>query len=259
MYLSCFVTGFVGQSPFRCLFSLESSCVARICSLTFLYCLFLFIYLLTLFLFSRPLSDPVALYKSWKLGLALLSVLVALLVVSSLFAKYAIKYTMMVMSSVSDANTLAEESISSAKTVQSLWAQAEVGSKYAEKINISISTGRSRALVCSVCVATFTFIVYSGYALAFYFGARLVRDDEITPGIIITVFLSIVMASFALAQVPPNLQSELRVERLDEKRDQCLFFSSRASLIKDFTILNFFSRFSLRICSHFLQSLGSCH
>lgn len=87
MYLSCFVTGFVGQSPFRCLFSLESSCVARICSLTFLYCLFLFIYLLTLFLFSRPLSDPVALYKSWELGLALLSVLVALLVVSSLFCK----------------------------------------------------------------------------------------------------------------------------------------------------------------------------
>lgn len=128
--------------------------------------------------------------------------------ISLIFARAAIGYTMKVMAAGGKASTLAEEALGSVRTVQSLGAEKELSQKFNEGIADALVLGRKRAAATAACMAGFTLVIYSGYSLAFYLGAYFIRSGRTTPGNIITVFLSVMMGSFALAQIPSNIQGE---------------------------------------------------
>ncbi|KDN47176.1 P-loop containing nucleoside triphosphate hydrolase protein [Tilletiaria anomala UBC 951] len=148
----------------------------------------------------------VALVKDWRLGLALLAMLPCLVGISLIFARTAIGFTIQIMSMSNQANTLAEEALGSVRTVQSLCAEKDLSHKYNDGIARSLRLGRKRAIAIAGCMAGFTLVIYCGYSLAFYLGAILVRSGRTSPGNVITVFLSVMMGSFALAQIPSNIQ-----------------------------------------------------
>lgn len=50
-------------------------------------------------------------------------------------------------------------------------------------------------------------IRYCCYSLAFYFGAKLLASDTITPGAVVNVFFAVLIGAFALGQVAPDLQA----------------------------------------------------
>lgn len=129
---------------------------------------------------------------------------------SLIFARAAISYSMQVIAVAGKASTLAEEALGSVRTVQSLGAEKDLSAKFNEGIDRTLAVGRKRAVATATCMAGFTLVIYSGYSFAFYLGAYLTRTQRTSPGDIITVFLSIMMGSFALAQIPSNIQSETR-------------------------------------------------
>lgn len=51
------------------------------------------------------------------------------------------------------------------------------------------------------------FSIYSAYALAFFFGGILVSRGQATSGIVVNVFFSIIIGSFSLAMLAPELQA----------------------------------------------------
>lgn len=48
---------------------------------------------------------------------------------------------------------------------------------------------------------------YCAYSLCFYFGAILLKSNEITPGVVVNVFFAVLIGAFALGQIAPDLQA----------------------------------------------------
>jgi ATP-binding cassette subfamily B (MDR/TAP) protein 1 len=51
------------------------------------------------------------------------------------------------------------------------------------------------------------FVIYAAYGLAFYYGAILVHRGDIDVGILINVFFAILIGSFSLAMLAPEVQA----------------------------------------------------
>jgi ATP-binding cassette, subfamily B (MDR/TAP), member 1 len=62
----------------------------------------------------------------------------------------------------------------------------------------------SRVAGCGLGV--FFFVIYSAYSLTFSFGATLVLRGEANPGTIVNVFFAILIGSFSLALMAPEVQ-----------------------------------------------------
>jgi ATP-binding cassette subfamily B (MDR/TAP) protein 1 len=50
-------------------------------------------------------------------------------------------------------------------------------------------------------------VIYAGYALAFHYGGILITQGRADPGTVITVFLSVLIGSFSMAMLAPELQA----------------------------------------------------
>ena len=128
--------------------------------------------------------------------------------VTLMIARYAIMYTSKSTKAFTKQSTLTHEAIGAVRTVHSLGAESYFSTRQAASVNEGNRFLCLRARAEALCMAGMTFIIYSGYALAFFYGAILIRDENLEPGIVISVFLSVMMASFAISQVPQNIQSE---------------------------------------------------
>ena len=51
------------------------------------------------------------------------------------------------------------------------------------------------------------FVIYSAYALAFFYGGKLVQQGHADVGVVINVFMSILIGSFSLSMVAPEVQA----------------------------------------------------
>lgn len=49
-------------------------------------------------------------------------------------------------------------------------------------------------------------MIYSAYALSFSFGATLINRGEANAGVVVNVFLAILIGSFSLALMAPEMQ-----------------------------------------------------
>ena len=54
---------------------------------------------------------------------------------------------------------------------------------------------------------TEVFAIYSAYALAFFYGGILVTQGRATSGIVINVFLAVLIGSFSMAMLAPEVQA----------------------------------------------------
>lgn len=131
-----------------------------------------------------------------------------ILVTTLLLARFAIRYTTQSTISQTKASTIATEAIGAVRTVHSLGAEEYFAERQAEAVNKAHQSLILRARAEAYCMAGIQFTIYSGYALAFFYGSQLIRTEGLEPGIVISVILALVIGSFALSQIPSNIQSQ---------------------------------------------------
>ncbi|KAE9400469.1 multidrug resistance protein 1 [Gymnopus androsaceus JB14] len=119
--------------------------------------------------------------------------------------KFVSKYMQMSLKSVADGGTLAEEVISTIRTAQAFGTQSILAGLYDKHIDDSQRVDSRAAIFHGCGLATFFFIIYSSYGLAFYFGTTLILDA--TSGEVINVFMAILIGSFSLAMMAPEMQA----------------------------------------------------
>ncbi|KIY62845.1 P-loop containing nucleoside triphosphate hydrolase protein [Cylindrobasidium torrendii FP15055 ss-10] len=145
--------------------------------------------------------------RQWRLALAMTSV-IPVLVISGTFMNIAIsKYTRMSLKHSADAGSVAEEVISSIRTVKAFGTQAILGGLYdshiaksgAAEANIGIWLGGTMSLAF--------FSIYSSYGLAFYYGTTLIQQGHADAGVVINVFMAILTGSLSLAMIGPEQEA----------------------------------------------------
>ena len=95
---------------------------------------------------------------------------------------------------------MANDAISSIRTVSSFCAEEKVVKLYEEKCEKPLNSGIRQGYISGTGLAFSNFVLFSCYALAFWFGARLVAQNKTTFGKVfkVTVLLYATMCKTLL-------------------------------------------------------------
>ncbi|KAI6129641.1 ste6-like protein, partial [Pisolithus croceorrhizus] len=146
--------------------------------------------------------------QSWRLALAISSILPCIAVTGAIINKFAAKYTQATLQYVAESGTIAEEVISTIRTAQAFGSQKVLSSLFDKKID-SVRTMKAKSAVWHGCgMGVFFFIIYSAYALAFDFGTTLINEGHATAGQVVNVITAILVGSLSLAMMAPEAQGK---------------------------------------------------
>lgn len=149
----------------------------------------------------------VAFVRSWKLTLVLMSILPCVLVTGAIMGSYVLKLQTSELDKVSKAANVAQEALSSVRTIKAFGFELEMTALYDTWNKTATTLGFRRSRIAGIGMGIYFFVIYSAYALAFFFGAKLVANGEIFAGNVISVILSVIMGTFSIAMLSPNLQA----------------------------------------------------
>ncbi|KZT18619.1 P-loop containing nucleoside triphosphate hydrolase protein [Neolentinus lepideus HHB14362 ss-1] len=145
--------------------------------------------------------------RSWRLALALSSILPCIAVTGAVMNKFISRYMQLSLKYVAEGGTLAEEVISTIRTAQAFSTQKVLSNLYdkfildSRKVDLKAATWHGGGL------AIFFFVIYSAYALAFDFGTTLINEGHASAGTVVNVIFAILIGSFSLALLAPEMQA----------------------------------------------------
>ncbi|TXT05079.1 hypothetical protein VHUM_03899 [Vanrija humicola] len=149
----------------------------------------------------------VAYARQPRLAGVLTTILPVIMVAGGAMGYFETKYQTVALHCVSKAGTIAEEVISSIRTVQAFATGKLLGRKFNEKIDGSRKAGVTGASREAAGLCVMFFAVYAAYALAFVYGGRLVESGKTDSGAILNVFFAILIGSFSIVMIAPEMQS----------------------------------------------------
>ncbi|KAJ5611716.1 Leptomycin B resistance protein [Penicillium herquei] len=149
----------------------------------------------------------IAFVKYWKLALILCSIIVAIVVVLGACGTFMVKYNKQSLASYALGGTVAEEVLSSIRNAVAFGTQDKLALQYDTHLAEAEKWGFRHKAVLGGMMGFAMWVVYLSYGLAFWQGSHFLIDGELGIGPILTIILSMLMASFSLSNVAPNVQA----------------------------------------------------
>ncbi|CCA75810.1 probable Leptomycin B resistance protein pmd1 [Serendipita indica DSM 11827] len=146
-----------------------------------------------------------AFVRNWKLALACASIVPCIAITGGLMNFFISKLKLATLGHVAESGSLAEEVISTIRTAQAFGTQHKLAGMYDVHIERAHSLDKKMAVINGLGLGVFFFVIYSAYGLAFSFGTTLLLRGEVDVGVIVNVFLAILIGSFSLAMLAPEL------------------------------------------------------
>ncbi|KAK5080763.1 hypothetical protein LTR05_008468 [Lithohypha guttulata] len=150
----------------------------------------------------------VALTVQWKLALITMTIVPAMILLVggciSLDAPIEAQITRL----YSQAATIAQDALSSIKTIHAFGAQQKIVNQYNEYLQEAHQVGRKKSPIYGVLFSSQSFLVMSGTALAFWQGFRMFQSGEIqSVGTVFTVVLSVTLGATSVLPVMFQIQA----------------------------------------------------
>ncbi|XP_041708101.1 ATP-dependent translocase ABCB1-like isoform X2 [Coregonus clupeaformis] len=145
--------------------------------------------------------------QGWKLTLVILAVSPVLGFSAFIFSKVLTSFTCLEQGAYAKAGAVAEEVISSVRTVFAFGGQQKEITRYQKNLEDAMNMGIRKAISANIAMG-FTFLmIYLSYALSFWYGSTLIISGEYTIGTVLTVFFTVLTGAFAIGQTSPNVQA----------------------------------------------------
>jgi ATP-binding cassette subfamily B (MDR/TAP) protein 1 len=149
----------------------------------------------------------IAFVKNWKLTLVTMCIVPIFVIIVAVLNKFMVKYSTASLNEYANAGTLAEESISSIRTLIAFNQKKKILMKYQEILKKAESFGLKKSIFLGIAMGGVFCTIYLGYALAFWFGGRLITWGEADGGNVVSAFIAILLGTFSLSSVAPNFQA----------------------------------------------------
>ncbi|GBL74148.1 Multidrug resistance protein 1 [Araneus ventricosus] len=145
--------------------------------------------------------------KGWQLTLVIMSMTPLLTLSSAFLGKMVSTSSAREQKKYAVAGGIAEEVLSSIRTVTMFNGQDREIKRYKSALNEGLQIALRKYIFVAFAFG-FTFLVlYGSYALAFWYGAELVLANKMTPGDVFSVFFAVMIGSFSLGNAMPQLTS----------------------------------------------------
>ncbi|KAF8526964.1 P-loop containing nucleoside triphosphate hydrolase protein [Hysterangium stoloniferum] len=141
---------------------------------------------------------------SWRLALALTAVVPCIVISGGAMGKFMGTY---VQTAIAESGSIAEEAISTVRTAKAFGSEEKIAAIYDIHARKAFVADSKTAVVHGIGMGAFIFSLWGAYALAFSFGATLIIRNRADAGDIATVLIAIIVGSFSLAIIAPEVQA----------------------------------------------------
>ncbi|KAG9287107.1 hypothetical protein G9A89_001001 [Geosiphon pyriformis] len=158
--------------------------------------------------FSQFVSAYViAFTKSWKMTLVISCLLPLIVVTTTIMNKFSAIYSRKSLQHYSISGTLAEEVLSTIRTAVAFGTQKKLSALYNRHLHDAKREAIKKSVISAGGLGITFFFMYCTYGLAFYYGGTLILNNEISSGKVVNVFFAVLIGTFALGNVAPDIQA----------------------------------------------------
>uniref|UniRef100_H3DMY6 Bile salt export pump n=1 Tax=Tetraodon nigroviridis TaxID=99883 RepID=H3DMY6_TETNG len=146
--------------------------------------------------------------KGWKLTLVIVAASPLIGVGTGLMALFVAKLTGMELQAYAKAGAVADEVLSSIRTVAAFGGEKKEVQRYDRNLTSAQRWGIRKGLIMGFFTGYIWLIIFLCYGLAFWYGSQLVIDTkEYTAGTLLQVFFGVLIAAMNLGQASPCLEA----------------------------------------------------
>ncbi|XP_004702768.1 ATP-binding cassette sub-family B member 5 [Echinops telfairi] len=151
----------------------------------------------------------IGLVKGWKLALVTLSTAPLIMASAAVCSRMVISLTSKEFSAYSKAGAVAEEVLSSIRTVIAFGGQEKEIQRYTQNLKDAKDVGVKKAIISKLSLGAVYFFMNGTYGLAFWYGTSLILsgDPAYTIGTVLAVFFSVIHSSYCFGAAAPHLET----------------------------------------------------
>ncbi|KAI3759990.1 hypothetical protein L1987_50378 [Smallanthus sonchifolius] len=165
----------------------------------------------------------IAFVKGWLLTLVMLTSIPPLVISGSIMSVMIARMATRGQTAYAKAATVVEQTIGSIRTVASFTGEKKAVADYNKSLIDAYNSSVHEGLATGLGLGSMMFIVFCSYALAVWYGAKMILDRGYTGGTVLTVIFAVLTGSMSLGQASPCLSA---------------FAAGRAAAFKMFETIN---------------------
>ncbi|XP_040208750.1 ATP-binding cassette sub-family B member 5-like isoform X4 [Rana temporaria] len=150
----------------------------------------------------------IGLAKGWQLALVYMSTSPLMALSSAFCSKMLVSLTSKELTAYAKAGAVAEEVLSSIRTVVAFGGQEKEIKRYTNNLGEAKELGIKKSIASQLALGFVYLIAYASYGLGFWYGTILILGDYgYTIGDALVVFFSVVMSSYCIGQAFSHLEA----------------------------------------------------
>ncbi|XP_057422756.1 ABC transporter B family member 21-like [Lotus japonicus] len=149
----------------------------------------------------------IAFIKGWLLTVVMLSTLPLLVVSGAAMAVIIGRMASRGQTAYAKAGHVVEQTIGSIRTVASFTGEKQAVTDYSKFLVDAYKSGVHEGSTAGIGLGTVMFVIFGGYALAVWFGAKMIMEKGYNGGTVINVIIAVLTSSMSLGQASPSLSA----------------------------------------------------
>ncbi|KAJ9696844.1 hypothetical protein PVL29_008847 [Vitis rotundifolia] len=149
----------------------------------------------------------IAFIKGWLLTLVMLSSIPLLVIAGGAMSLFLSKMATRGQNAYAKAATVVEQTIGSIRTVASFTGEKQAVTKYNQCLVNAYKSGVFEGLAAGLGLGTVMFIIFASYALAVWFGAKMILEKGYSGGTVLNVIVAVLTGSMSLGQASPCMSA----------------------------------------------------
>ncbi|XP_074659659.1 ATP-dependent translocase ABCB1-like [Tubulanus polymorphus] len=145
--------------------------------------------------------------KGWKLTLVILSTTPLIALGGALMGRALQRFTAIELKAYSLAGAIAEEVLGAIRTVKAFGGAEKEEKRYSSKLVTAKNIGIRKTVIMGIGHGYMHVVLFSSFGLAFWYGGKLVREEDFKVGNILQVFLGVLIGAISLGNGMPNLEA----------------------------------------------------
>ncbi|NXF07810.1 ABCBB protein, partial [Smithornis capensis] len=146
--------------------------------------------------------------SGWKLTLVIIAVSPLLGVGAAVYGLAVAKLTGRELKAYAKAGAVADEVLSSIRTVAAFGGEKKEVERYDKNLVFAQHWGIRKGIIMGLFTGYMWCIIFLSYALAFWYGSKLVlEEEEYSPGTLLQVFFGVLVGALNLGQASPCLEA----------------------------------------------------
>ncbi|PHT35053.1 ABC transporter B family member 21 [Capsicum baccatum] len=147
----------------------------------------------------------IAFIKGWLLALVMLSPIVSLVLVVGVIFIFMSREALQSQKAYSKGANVVEQTIGSIRTVASFTGEKQAIEDYKKSLQKAYRSGVHEGLASGLGLGSAYFILFCNYALAFWYGGKMILEKDYTGGSVLSITLALLNASLSIGEASPCL------------------------------------------------------